>query len=134
MTLTRTPAKEHFRWGQSDKRFLTTSIPRFNSNVCKIGRAQQKTKSMLLWKKAIKGTCTIMRFETSHPVIMFSTEKKNPEGTIINKQCVFIIRGKSVVFSSKTWSGRNTITVWHAVYFSFYNKPRVQGIWEFHNH
>lgn len=55
-------------------------------------------------------------------------KKKNPEGTIINKQCVFIIRGKSVVFSSKTWSGRNTITVWHAVYFSFYNKPRVQGI------
>lgn len=70
-----------------------------------------------------------MRFETCHLVIKFMFSKeKNPEGTIINKQCVFIIRGKSVVFSSKIWSGRNTITVWHAVYFSFYNKSRVQGI------
>jgi len=94
----------------------------------KLAELSKRQKVCYFEKKAIKGTCTIMRFETSHPVIMFSKEKKNPEGTIINKQCVFIIKGKSVVFSSKTWSGRNTITVWHAVYFSFYNKPRVQGI------
>lgn len=51
MTLTRTPVKQHFRRGQSDQRFLTTSILRFNSNVCKIGGAQQKTKSICYFEQ-----------------------------------------------------------------------------------
>lgn len=46
------------------------------------------------------------------------------EETIDNKQCIFIIRGKSIVVSSRTWSGIHIITVWHAAYFSFYNKAK----------
>lgn len=54
-----------------------------------------------------------------------STKKKYIlEKTIDNKQCIVIIRGKSIVVSSRIWSGIHIITVWHAVYFSFYNKAK----------
>lgn len=41
MGLNGTPVKQHFGWGQSDASLLTTSTLRFNSDVHKIGGAQQ---------------------------------------------------------------------------------------------
>lgn len=46
MALNGTPAKQHFRWGQSDASFLTTSTFGFTSDVCKMGGAQQQQQKI----------------------------------------------------------------------------------------
>ena len=63
---------------------------------------------------------------------IYVRQRKNILGeTIDSKQCIFIIIGKSTVLSGRIWSGRNIITVWHAVYFTFTTK---QGFEESEEH
>lgn len=111
-----TPENQHSRWGQSNASHLYFWL---NFEVCNLEKLNNVENMYVTWKKVIWG------FEICSLDSIYIQQNTSILEKTTGKRCVFVIRQRSIALS-RIWWTRNTITVWHAIYFSFYNKASLR--------